>query len=176
MTGERWRPFYLAAAVFAIDRITKAWIEARVESWEQINVIPGLFQIVHTRNTGIAFGIFQSEDGEASTLLAVFSVLVMGFIASLLWGAVRPGSGEHWTMRYGLGCVLGGAAGNLHDRLRWGSVTDFLDFFYGPHHFPVFNAADSAITVGAGLLLLNIIVPAMRGKRSGQPRRKRADT
>jgi signal peptidase II len=88
--------------------------------------------------------------------LLVFSLLVMWFIAWMLWTSIKPGSTDHWTNRFGLGLVLGGALGNLHDRLRWGSVTDFLDFYLGSSHFPVFNVADSAITVGAGLLILCI--------------------
>ena len=151
-----WRPLVVSAAIVAADRVSKHWIETYVDDWRIISVIPGLFQIVHTRNTGIAFGMFQGEDGRSSPLLLVFSLLVMGFIAWMLWTSIKPGSTDHWTNRFGLGLVLGGALGNLHDRLRWGSVTDFLDFYLGSSHFPVFNVADSAITVGAGLLILGI--------------------
>ncbi len=151
-----WRPLALSAAIVAADRVSKHWIETFVDDWRVIHVIPGLFQIVHTRNTGIAFGMFQSDEGRGSPLLLVFSLLVMAFIAWMLWSSIKPGSADHWTNRYGLGLVLGGAVGNLHDRLRWGSVTDFLDFYLGSSHFPVFNVADSAITVGAGLLILGI--------------------
>ena len=154
--GIDWRPLALSGLVVAADRASKLWIESNVDGWRVIHVIPGLFQIVHTRNTGIAFGMFQGAEGESSPLLVGFSLLVMGFIGYILWGAIKPGSTEHWTSRFGLGLVMGGAAGNMHDRLRWGSVTDFLDFYLGSSHFPVFNVADSAITVGAGLLILGI--------------------
>jgi signal peptidase II len=151
-----WRPLALAALVVVADRMSKSWIEAHVDEWRIINVIPGLFQIVHTRNTGIAFGMFQGRDGQGSPLLLAFTLAVIAFLGWMLWSSIRPGSTDHWTNRFGLGLVLGGAAGNLHDRIRWGSVTDFLDFYLGTSHFPVFNLADSAITVGAGLLILGI--------------------
>lgn len=158
MTPARWRPLALVVLVVLLDRITKLIIERHVEFWEEIEVIPGLFQIVHTRNTGIAFGMFQSHDGERSTLLVVVGLLVMAFMATLFWSALKDPTREHWTLRYGLALVMGGAVGNLYDRIAIGSVTDFFDFYWGSHHFPVFNVADSAITVGAGLLILNLWV------------------
>jgi signal peptidase II len=155
--GRRGWPLLLTVGVLALDRATKHLVEARVSDWETIPVIPGLFQIVHTRNTGIAFGMFAGEQGGAgSTLLLVVTSAIMLFIGAMLWHAIRPGSGEHWTLKGALGLVLGGALGNLYDRVAFGSVTDFLDFHWGANHFPVFNVADSAITVGAGLLLLNL--------------------
>ncbi len=156
MLRVEWRPLALSAAIVAADRVSKQCVETYLDDWRIINVIPGLFQIVHTRNTGIAFGLFQGEDGRSSPLLLMFSLLVMAFIAWMLWSSIKPGSADHWTNRYGLGLDLDGEKGNLHDRLRWGSVTDFLDFYLGSNHFPVFNVADSAITVGAGLLILGI--------------------
>lgn len=152
---RRW-PFALAAAVAALDRATKWLIETRVEDWETIRVIPGLFQIVHARNTGVAFSLFAEQGaGRGRLLLVVFSLAVMALVAKLLWDACRPAK-EHWTMAAALALVLGGAAGNLYDRAIFGSVTDFLDFYFRAHHFPVFNVADSAITAGAGLLLVNL--------------------
>lgn len=152
---RRW-PFALSALIFALDRATKWLIETRVQDWETLRVIPGLFQIVHARNTGVAFSLFAEQGaGSGRILLVVFSLAVMALVAKLLWDACRKGR-EHWTMAAALALVLGGAAGNLYDRAVFGSVTDFLDFYWRSHHFPVFNLADSAITVGAGLLLLNL--------------------
>lgn len=156
MNGGRWLPFLLAAMIAGADRVTKAAVEARVQPWEMVPVIPDFFQIVFLRNTGIAFGFLQSSNGETSILLTLFTLAVLGFLASMLWQAGKPGVGEHWTLLYGLACVLGGAAGNLYDRLVFRGVTDFLDFYWGRHHFPAFNVADAAITCGAGLLLLNL--------------------
>lgn len=156
MISPRWRPFLAAALIVAADRASKSLVEAEVDSWEQIPVIPGFFQIVHTRNTGIAFGMLQSDGGESSMLLIIFALVVMAFIGALLWNASKDIAREHWTMRYGLGLVMGGAIGNLYDRIVLGSVTDFLDFYWGSAHFPSFNVADSAITIGAALLILNL--------------------
>jgi signal peptidase II len=152
---RRW-PFALAAAVIVADRVSKRIIEAHVSDWEIIRVIPGLFQIVHARNAGIAFGIFSEQgSGGGRLLLVAFSLAVMALVGNLLWGACRNAK-EHWTLAAALALVLGGAAGNLYDRVVFGSVTDFLDFYWQAHHFPVFNLADSAITIGAGLLLVNL--------------------
>ncbi len=160
-TGSRWWPFLAAGLIAGADRVTKVLVEGRVQPWEMIPVIPGLFQIVFLRNTGIAFGFLQSSDGETSPILTLFSLAVLAFIGVMLWKS----AGEHWTLRWGLACVLGGAAGNLHDRIVFGGVTDFLDFYWGRHHFPAFNVADTAITCGAGLLLLDLWL--MRGKQRG---------
>jgi signal peptidase II len=153
----RFWPFLVAAAVFVLDRSTKWWIETSVTFWDMLPVIPGLFQIVHTRNRGIAFGVFSDSDSRFSNwLLVLFSAAILAFVATLLWRHPQLSSAEHWTLRLGLGLVLGGAAGNVFDRIVLGSVTDFLDFYHGKRHFPIFNVADSAITVGAILLLVNL--------------------
>lgn len=153
---RRLWPIVLALVIALGDRATKALVESSVQPWEMVPVIPGLFQIVFLRNTGIAFGFLQSSDGETNWMLTVFSLGVLGFIGVMLWQSTRPQTFEHWTLRYGLGCVLGGAAGNLYDRIVFRGVTDFLDFYWGRAHFPAFNVADAAITTGAGLLLLNL--------------------
>ncbi|MGJ5816609.1 signal peptidase II [Paludibaculum fermentans] len=154
---QRWWPFGLTLLILAFDRATKYLIETRVQSWDTVAVIPGLFQIIHTRNTGIAFSMFADSAGtRGNPLLVIFSAAVMILVTSLLWTACKPASKEHWTLRAALALVLGGAVGNLFDRIMFGSVTDFLDFYWSGHHFPIFNLADSAITVGAGLLLLNL--------------------
>ncbi|WP_321477333.1 signal peptidase II [uncultured Paludibaculum sp.] len=154
---ERWWPFALTILILVLDRASKHLIETNVQAWDTVAVIPGLFQIIHTRNTGIAFSLFaDSSSGRGNPLLVVFSVAVMILVTSLLWTACKPASKEHWTLRAALSLVLGGAVGNLYDRVAFGSVTDFLDFYWNGHHFPIFNVADSAITVGAALLLLNL--------------------
>jgi signal peptidase II len=152
--------FLVAGAVFALDRATKLLIERTVSLYETLPVIPGLFQIVHTRNKGIAFGIFNDGSGEStSVILILFSLVILGFIASLLWQSAGSVDKEHWSMRLALALILAGALGNVYDRIMRGSVTDFLDFYWRGTHFPAFNVADSAITVGAGLLLLNLWRP-----------------
>jgi signal peptidase II len=153
----RARPFALAGLVLVLDRITKLVIERRVSALDTFTVIPDIFDIVHTRNRGIAFGLFNDSSSEMGSFVLIgFSLLILGFIGTLLWQYSRGFAHEHWTLRYGLGLVLGGALGNLLDRVLHGSVTDFLDFHWGVHHFPVFNLADSAISVGAAMLLLDL--------------------
>jgi signal peptidase II len=155
MFSRAW-PFLLSLAVIALDRASKHWIETSFRAWDVVVIIPGFFQIVHTRNTGIAFGMLGGNGQLGQWLLVAFSLAVMGVVISLLWAASKPAGREHWTLRAALGSVLGGAAGNLYDRIVFGSVTDFLDFYSGVHHFPIFNLADSAITCGAGLLILHL--------------------
>ncbi len=157
----RYWPYALAAAIVLLDRATKHVIETEFAAWDTVHVIPGCFQIVSTRNTGMAFSLFDnSAEGHTSPLLVAFTIAVLGLVAWLLWQSIRakPSRSEHdhWSFRLALGLILGGAAGNLYDRLVFGSVTDFLDFYWGSAHFPVFNVADSAITCGAILVMLNL--------------------
>lgn len=152
-----WAPFCVSAAVFAIDRATKIWIERNVSVWDSLQVIPGFFDIVHTKNRGAAFGIFaDSESPLRSVLLIGVSLAVMVFVFLMI---LRPGRGGFAGNRLttaGLALVLGGAVGNIYDRIVHGMVTDFLEFYLGDYRFAAFNVADSAITVGAGLLLIDM--------------------
>ena len=147
----------IAALVFAFDRVTKVLIERYVSVWDTHNVIPGFFDIVHTKNRGAAFGMFAEGNSEIRTFLLIgVSLVVLLFISALLLQPARAGfSGSRLTMA-GLSLVLGGAMGNMYDRIVSGMVTDFLEFYVGQWHFAAFNIADSAITVGAGLLLLDM--------------------
>ncbi len=153
--ARRW-PWLAAAAVAALDRATKHAIETRVAEWEVIPVVDGLFRIVHARNTGVAFSLFaeQGAGAGAFVLTAVTAALTL-LVAVLLWQACRA-EREHWSSPAALALLLGGAAGNLYDRIAFGSVTDFLDFYWGSHHWPAFNVADASITCGAALLLWNL--------------------
>src|SRR5580700_6405502 len=109
----RTLPFAVAAAVFLLDRITKLMVQANVSSWDTLRVIPGLLNIVHAENRGVAFGLFaESTSPWRSVVLIGLSTAVMIFIVSLLW---KPGH-EGLLLRIGLALVLGGAIGNLYDR------------------------------------------------------------
>jgi signal peptidase II len=148
-----WVPFLLAGIVFALDRVTKLAIEARVSMWETIVLIPGVLNLVYTRNRGAAFGIFaDAPDGLREFLLIGVSVAVMGLI---VWMMLQTGAAP--VTLAALGLLLGGAAGNLYDRVVAGSVTDFIQVFIGSYEWPSFNIADSAITVGAVLLGLDML-------------------
>jgi len=134
--------------VAVADQLTKAAVRAWIPSDSSVEIIPGLLNLVHWNNTGIAFGLFQGR-GE---LLAVLSVLALVGIPLLFWWEWRREPALARTA-WGLGLILGGALGNLIDRLRLGSVTDFLDFYAGKWHWHAFNVADSSICVGTALVL-----------------------
>jgi signal peptidase II len=154
---DRIAPFLVSAGVFALDRVTKNVIRNQVTPWDSYSVIPGFFSIVHTENRGAAFGLFSEATSEWRTLLLVALALgVMLFIAALLVQPWRNGLVPTLILRTGLALVLGGALGNVYDRVLRGAVTDFLEFYFGSYQFPTFNIADSAITIGAGLLLLDM--------------------
>jgi signal peptidase II len=169
--NARARAILIIAAVILLDRISKAYIRVRVPEWETIPVIRGFFNIDHTENTGAAFGMFSQSASQWRPLLLIgISVVVMAIIAPMLWRAAKPGvngsaSAVTTLMQTGLAFVFAGAAGNLWDRLFRGSVTDFLQFFFGSYEFPSFNAADSSIFVGTCLLLMDMWMT--RKKESG---------
>ena len=157
MIRARIFPFALAAGVVVLDRITKGIIKSNVGLWERpLEVIPGFLKIVHTENPGIAFGLLADSAGPwRSILLIGFSILVLAGIAIVLILGDR-GVAHSVLMRTGLASVLGGAFRNLYDRVVHGTVTDFIEVHAGSHYFPAFNVADSAISVGAALLLLDM--------------------
>ena len=143
----------LAGLVVVIDQLVK-WVVVRALPFgAEREVIPGLFRLVHTRNRGIAFGLLGSSGPLVQTLLLAVVVTV---VAVLVWQLSR-GDGDRLA-GLGLALVLGGALGNLLDRLLRGEVVDFLNFYvrFGgrEHEWPSFNVADSCITVGAGLVIL----------------------
>jgi signal peptidase II len=153
--AERVRLFYLlvAAVVVALDQATK-WLAAReLMLGETRTVLPGLFNLTHWQNRGAAFGLFADATSPATQIfLIAFSLAALALVGWLLWRG--PGSR---LAGWGLGLILGGALGNLVDRLHRGSVVDFLDFHLGAHHWPAFNLADSAIVLGAGALMVEIL-------------------
>jgi signal peptidase II len=152
----RLQAYAIAAAIFALDRLSKWLIDQRVSFIDDFKVIPGFFSIVHSQNRGVAFGIFNDSTSEWRTIaLVALSVAAVIWVSSLLWRPERLDRFSYW----GLAFVLGGAAGNVFDRIVFGRVTDFLEFYIGEHHWPTFNLADSAIVVGSGLLLIDLLRP-----------------
>ncbi len=147
----------IAAGIFALDRITKVWIESTVSLWDSYHVIPGFFNIVHTKNKGAAFGMFAESDSPfRTTLLIGVSVIVLLFILYVLFQPGKAGFSATRLTTIGLALVMGGALGNIYDRVLSGEVTDFLEFYSGTWRFAAFNVADSAISIGAGLLILDM--------------------
>ena len=155
--NPRLRTAAIAAAVVVIDRITKGYIRSAYTSYDVTPVIPRFFNIVHTENPGAAFGIFaDSPSAWSSMLLVAVSLVVMAVIGVMLWKPRPTAMQAPGLVSVGLALVFGGAFGNVWDRLFRGTVTDFLQVFFGSYEFPSFNAADSAITVGAALLLIDL--------------------
>jgi signal peptidase II len=148
------RPLLIALTVLLLDRITKWAIARNIPLEETINIIPGFFRLTHLENTGAAFSLFADSSSPFRTaLLIAFSVAALAVVSVLLW---KDRSVFH-SGTLALSLILGGAVGNLWDRVIDGEVTDFLDFYIGIHHWPPFNVADSAIVVGALLLFLRML-------------------
>lgn len=146
--------FLLALFVVLLDRWTKRLVAAHIAMYSHIQIIPGFFRITHTENTGAAFSLFADSPSHWKTAMLIsFSVVAMIVVSVLLWKQSRP-----LTMTgIALSLILGGAVGNLWDRVASGRVVDFLLFYVRQYQWPVFNLADSAIVVGASLLVLEII-------------------
>jgi signal peptidase II len=153
----RHRAALLIAAIFILDRVTKMYIRAHVGPFDMIPVIPGVLNIVWTENPGAAFSMFaDSAPFLRGFLLIGISFAVMSVVGWMLWRPPSPTAVENALMRVALALVFGGALGNLWDRVLRGTVTDFIQVFIGSYEFPSFNVADSAISIGAGLLILDL--------------------
>ncbi len=154
----RVAPLLITVGVFILDRITKLLIQnSRFLEFNVIQVIPGCLNIVHNENPGVAFGLFADSSGPLRTFVLIgLSAAVLVLIATVLIRGPKSGTPHNWFLRIGLALVLGGAVGNLFDRIVHGTVTDFVQVYAGQHYFPDFNVADSCITVGAALLIIDM--------------------
>lgn len=148
------RHLLIAIAIVALDRLTKWAIVKTIVLEDAVSIIPGFFRLTHLENPGAAFSLFAESTSPFKTALLVsFSLAALAVVGFLLWRSRN----EYNITTLSLSLILGGAVGNLWDRLADGMVTDFLDFYVGIHHWPPFNIADSAIVVGAMLLLLHML-------------------
>ncbi len=146
--------FLIAALVVALDRYTKWLIAHRLTMHDSITVIPGFFRIIHTENPGAAFGLFADSPSQWKVaLLIIFSLMALAVVSLLLW----KNSHRLTSTGVGLSLILGGAVGNLWDRIVSRHVVDFLLFYIKRYQWPAFNVADSAIVVGACLLVFEIL-------------------
>lgn len=154
---KRFHYLAISAAIILLDAWTKWLVSARIDLHEAIPIIPNLFQLVHVRNTGAAFGIGANADSRLVPL--ILNVGAIGVFCVVVVYALRSAVTDR-TLQVGLHLILGGAIGNLLDRFRFGYVVDFLDVYatWGgrEHHWPAFNVADSAICIGIGLLFLDM--------------------
>ena len=142
--------------VYPLDQLTKHWINTNVQYSDRIEVIPGLFDITHARNPGGAFSFFADGPVEQRMVFFIGTTL---FAVVLLLVFYRKLRSDEVLSATALGVVLGGALGNLTDRLRFGEVVDFLDVhLFGGYTWPTFNVADSAIVIGVILLVIEIFL------------------
>ena len=142
--------FLIAVIVLLLDRLAKWAVASNIPLHDSVTVIPGLFHLTHVQNTGAAFGLFAESSAQWKVgALVSFSVIALIIVSALLWKNSHALS----TTTIGLSLILGGATGNLWDRMMTGHVVDFLDFYIGSYHWPAFNVADSAIVIGAILLV-----------------------
>jgi len=155
--------FMIAFAVFLMDQVTKWLVVTKFTPDTNVRVIPGLFSLVWVENRGIAFGLLGGiSSGVLFKFIVVASGMALCLVSYLLWkndpAAVRAA--------IGLALILGGAGGNLMDRIARGRVLDFLDFYVGSYHWPAFNIADSVIVIGGGLLLMDLFTGRLEGIES----------
>jgi signal peptidase II len=146
--------FLIAASVIALDRLTKWAVATYIPLHDSLTVIPGVFRLTHVENRGAAFGLFADSNFPWKiTALVGFSLIALVIVSALLWknGHIMN------TTTIGLSLILGGAGGNLWDRVVDGRVVDFLHFYIADYSWPDFNVADSAIVVGAILLVSEIL-------------------
>lgn len=157
-SGLRWWP--LGVAALTLDQLSKEWILRHLALGESYTVLP-VFDIVHARNYGAAFSVLDVPGGWQRWLFTLFAVVVS---VALLWWLRRLDAAQK-LQAAGLVLIVSGAVGNVIDRLRHGNVVDFLAVHWREHWFPAFNVADSCITIGAGLILLDALFDSRRKSR-----------
>ncbi|MEO8255956.1 MAG: signal peptidase II [Acidobacteriota bacterium] len=145
---------WLPVVIVVLDQITKFMVRANVPLYSSVTVIPGFMNITHVLNTGAAFGILNTSDFPFKTVV----IAVIAAAALMAVGVYAASLGHHQLLaRIGLALIIGGAAGNLIDRITTGSVVDFVDVYWGTYHFWAFNVADSAISVGVTVMILDML-------------------
>ena len=153
------RDYYLfilpALSIILLDQLSKFIVSRVIGYHESITLIDGFFDLVHIRNRGMAFGLMNRQGTDFSYYFLVTATLIAIVLLILWFSRIRNG---HGLLIFGLSFILGGALGNLIDRLRHREVIDFLDFYLGKYHWPAFNLADSAITLGTALVIISIFL------------------
>jgi signal peptidase II len=144
----------LTAAIVIVDQITKAIVRANIPLHDSVTVIPGFLNLAHVRNSGAAFGFLNAVEFPYKS--AVVALVAASALMGIAFYAARVSSQDRVT-RLGLAMIVGGALGNLVDRLALGSVVDFVDVVFGGWHFWAFNVADSAITLGVAAMMIDMI-------------------
>ena len=144
----------LPLAVVGLDQLTKALVRATVPLHSSVTIVPGFMDLTHIRNTGAAFGILNAADFPFKTvviaIIATAALVAVGLYAARL-------AHHQFVARIGLSLIIGGAVGNLLDRIAVGSVVDFVDVYWRMYHFWAFNVADSAISIGVAIMILDML-------------------
>jgi signal peptidase II len=139
--------FYIVFMLaMAADQLTKAWAMTSLRPLGSVTLAPGFFNLTYVRNTGIAFGMFAGQGLLVGVFMVILALVALYYMRGLNWAGREPNIVG--------GCLCGGAVGNLVDRWRLGYVVDFFDVHLGPHHWPVFNVADSLICIAVGWIVL----------------------
>ena len=152
------RLLIVAGLVVLIDQVTKYLIVIRLPLFQSIEVIPGFFDITHIHNPGGAFGFLADQSSGLRTIIFFF-VSVLAVVLILWFYHNTPPS--HPLLATGFALIFGGAVGNIIDRIRMGKVIDFLDVYIRNYHWPAFNVADSAITIGIGIFIMHLLLKRM---------------
>lgn len=159
MLGVRRFELTLGLGIVIADQVTKALVRRALPLYESKTIVPGFLDLTHVRNTGAAFGLFNAADFPLKPAV-MLGMAILALAAIAVYAAqLRP---DERLARAGLALVLGGAVGNLIDRAATGYVLDFVDVYYRDAHFWAFNIADAAITVGAALVILDVLLAGRR--------------
>jgi signal peptidase II len=148
----------IAGMIIVLDQITKAMILKAMPLYHSIPVIPGLFSLTHIHNPGGAFGFFANQSPVLRKIVFLFMSSAAVFFVLYFYNRVPR---RYTWLSMGLALIFGGAIGNLIDRFRFGKVVDFLDFYIGNAHWPAFNVADSAISIGVGIFIVHLLFDRM---------------
>jgi signal peptidase II len=151
---SRQPDLWIALAVVVLDQIVKAIVRREIALNESITVIPGFFDLTRVHNTGTAFGFMNATEFPFKTVILA-CIAIGALVALAAYAATLPEN--QWLARIGLALILGGAAGNLIDRITEGYVVDFVDLYWAGWHFWAFNVADASITVGVALMILDLL-------------------
>ncbi|MGI8468615.1 MAG: signal peptidase II [Pyrinomonadaceae bacterium] len=157
-----WKIAYLlmSGGVFLVDQTTKAWATRVLRFYGDREIIPNFLNFAYAQNTGVAFSLFDDHGDTGRFGLSIVAIVAGILVLFYFWRV----SGTHDRLLGALALLLAGIAGNVTDRLRLGFVVDFIDVQFGSWHYPTFNIADAAICVGAGLLILDMILSGRKKK------------
>jgi signal peptidase II len=165
MKRKYWVLLICVVFILALDQYTKHKVQQKIHLYQTIKVIDGFFNLTHLRNPGGAFGILAGQkDGIRSFFFIGAALTAVGVILYLF----HKVKGHERTLSLSLSLILSGALGNLIDRIRYGEVVDFLDFHLFSYHWPTFNIADSAITIGIGLMAIELLFHDRKGSTKRQ--------